>query len=306
MTAAPEPGPVAVTSDPERLGPDLEALVAALDVPVRRIVALTRLRAPGVEHASFRLELADGRVLKGRRLLSAEHAARVTAILEVMDRRHFPHVIAHLGEALLEEWRPGELLDHTTLGPARMRQCGAILGAVHRAAPPAVEVDERARPEARLEAVRWQSRRLVQAGALSAASRRRLIALLEARLPADPAIGVIHRDFCAENLVWDASGQPHVVDNETMQVGALDFDLARTWYRWPMTDAQATAFLDGYRAHRSPEAFLTSFVFWALATLVDVSRYHLRVGTDRAQGALDLLHAILEGSPAVGRWSPSR
>ena len=54
-------------------------------VPVRRIVALTvGLRAPGVEHASFRLELADGRVLKGRRLPSAEHAARVTVILDAM------------------------------------------------------------------------------------------------------------------------------------------------------------------------------------------------------------------------------
>ncbi len=306
MTAAPEPGPVAVTSDPERLGPDLEALVAALDAPVRRIVTLTRLRAPGVEHGSFRLELLDGRVLKGRRLLSPEHAARVTAILEVMDRRHFPPVIAHLGEALLEEWRPGEPLDHATLGPTPMRQCGAILGAVHRAAPPAVEVDARARPEARLAAARWQSHTLVRAGVLSAASRKRLIALLEAQLPADAAIGVIHRDFCAENLVWDASGQPHVVDNETMQVGAFDFDLARTWYRWPMTDAQAIAFLDGYSAHRSPESFLASFVFWTLVMLVDVSRYHLRVGTDRARGAVDLLHAILDGSPAVGRWGPAR
>ncbi len=306
MTAAPEPGAAAVTSDPERLGPDLEALVAALDAPVRRIVTLTRLRAPGVEHASFRLELLDGRVLKGRRLPSAEHAARVATILDVMDRRHFPPVIARLGEALLEEWRPGEPLDHATLGPGPMRQCGGILGAVHGAVPPAVEVDKRARPEARLAAVRWQSRKLVRAGALSAASRDHLVALLKAQLPADPAIGVIHRDFCAENLVWDASGQPHVVDNETMQIGALDFDLARTWYRWPMTDTQATAFLDGYSAHRSPESFLASFVFWTLAVLVDVSRYHLRVGTDRAQGAVDLLQAILDGSPAVGRWCPAR
>ena len=182
---------------------------------------------------------------------------------------------------------------------------GDSRGAVHRAAP-AVEVDARARPEARLAAVRWQSYTLVRAGALSSASRKRLIALLEAHLPADSPIGVIHRDFCAENLVWDASGQPHVVDNETMQIGALDFDLARTWYRWPMTDAQATAFLDGYSSHRSPESFLASFVFWTLVMLVDVSRYHLRVGTDRAQGAVDLLHAILDGSSAVCRWGPAR
>ena len=306
MTTAPDASPGAATCGPERLGPDLEALVAALHVPVRRIVTLTRLRAPGVQHASFRLELLDGRVLKGRRLPSAEHAARVTAILDVMDRRHFPPVVARRGEALLEEWRPGEPLDHATLDPARLRQCGGILGAVHRAAPPSVEVDPRARPEARLAAVRWQSSTLLRAGALSAASRRHLIGLLEAELPADGAIGVIHRDFCAENLVWDASGHPHVVDNETMQLGALDFDLARTWYRWPMTDAQAIAFLDGYTAYRSPETFLASFVFWTVAMLVDVSRYHLRVGTDRAQDAVALLHAVLEGSPTVGRWRPSR
>ena len=304
--AAPEPGPVGVTSGPDWLGPDLDALVAALDVPVRRIVTLTRLRGPAVAHASFRLELMDGHVLKGRRLASAEQAALVAAIVGVMDPRHFPRVIAHSGAAILEEWCAGEARDHSSLGLALIRQCGGILGKVHRTPPPAtVGIAPRGRPEAHLAAVRWQSRKLVASGALSDASRRDLLEFLEANLPRDSAIGVVHRDFCAENFVWDVAEQPHVVDNETMQVAALDFDLARTWYRWPMTERQAQAFLDGYSAHRRPDSYLATFEFWGLAVLLEASHFHLRAGTDRAAGTVDLLHAFQRRSTEAGRWRPS-
>jgi hypothetical protein len=36
-------------------------------------------------------------------------------------------------------------------------------------------------------------------------------------------------------------GRLRVVDNEALSVGACDYDLARTWHRWPMTDLQAGA-----------------------------------------------------------------
>ena len=306
MATAPEPSPATGTGRPDWLGPDLAGLVAALNVPVTGIVTLTRLRAPGVSHASFRLELADGRVLKGRRLASADQVALVTALVSVVDPAHFPRVIAHAGAALLEEWRSGEPLSSSDLDPSLARRCGGILGALHRAPPPAVAAAERARPEARLKAIVWQSRRLERAGGLTGEARSLLLRLAEAHLPADPAIGVIHRDFCAENLVRDAAGQLHVVDNETMQIGALDFDLARTWYRWPMTDREAAAFREGYAEHRDPASFLKNFLFWTLAVLVDASFFHLRVGTDRAPGALALLQTVLGGATPVGRWLPPR
>ena len=306
MTAGAVPGPAAVTTGPDWLGPDLEALVAALDVPVDRIVTLTRLRAPAVNHASFRLELRDGRVLKGRRLISAARAARVATILGVLDRRYFPQVIAQSGAALLEDWCAGEPLDPLHTDPALARQCGEILGGVHRVPPPAVEVASMSHPIARLAMLDQQVSELERGGELSPDSRRHLITLARAHAPSDAAIGVIHRDFCAENLVRDGAGPPHVIDNEAMHVGALDLDLARTWYRWPMTDRQATAFLEGYAAHRSPASYLSNFPFWILAVLVDASLFHLRKSTGRAADALDPLRAFLDGSLSGSRWIPCR
>jgi aminoglycoside phosphotransferase (APT) family kinase protein len=259
-----------------------------------------------VNHASFRLELRDGRILKGRRLTGAARAARVVTILGLMDRRYFPRVIAQSGAALLEEWRAGEPLDPLHTDPVLARQCGEILGGVHRAPPPAVKVPSISRPADRLSRLEEQAGGLERQGALSTASRRRLITLARAHVPSDAAIGVIHGDFCAENLVCDVAGQPHVIDNEALQVGALDFDLARTWYRWPMMDRQATAFLDGYAVHRSPASYLSHFSFWILAVLVDASLFHLRTGTGRASDALGPLHAFLDGSLAGRRWIPLR
>lgn len=306
MAEAPEPRAAVGTAGAGSMGPDLERLVAALAVPTRRIVTLTRLWGPAVEHASFRLELADGRILKGRRLPSAAQTTLVTTILALVDRRNFPAVIAQAGAALIEEWRPGEPLGELDVDPAFARRCGQVLGALHRVPRPALAVPWRARRGVRLKLLRRQAEALEGLGALSAASRLRAVALAGDHAPADAEIGVVHHDFCGENLVRDAGGRPHVIDNETLRIGILDFDLARTWYRWPMADSTATAFLDGYAEHRSPAAYLAHFSFWALAVLVDAAHFHLKAGTGRASDALAPLHAFLEGSPVAGRWLPSR
>jgi hypothetical protein len=306
VAEAPDPRAAVVTAGADRMGPDLERLAAGLTVPARRIVTLTRLRGPAVEHASFRLELADGRILKGRRLPSAAQARLVATLLGLVDRRHFPAVIAQAGAGLIEEWRSGEPLGELDVDPGFVRRCGEVLGALHRVPRPAVAVPWRARPGIRLKLVRRQIEALERWGALTTASRLRAVALADDHAPAHHEIGVVHHDFCAENLVRDPEGRPHVIDNETLRIGVLDFDLARTWYRWPMAERTATAFLDGYAAHRSPAAYLAHFRFWALAVLVDVAHFHLKASTERASDALDALHAFLEGSPMAGRWLPSR
>lgn len=306
MAEAPDPRAAAVTTGADWMGPDLERLVAALAVPTSRIVTLTRLRGSAVDHASFRLELTDGRILKGRRLSSAAQATLVAAILALVDRRHFPAVLAQAGAGLIEEWRAGEPLGERDVDPAFARRCGQVLGALHRVPRPALAVPWRARPGRRLRLFQRQAMALESWGALSTASRLRAVALARDHAPADAEIGVVHHDFCAENLVRDPGGHPHVIDNETLRIGVLDFDLARTWYRWPMTDRMAGAFLDGYAEHRSLATYLAHFSFWALAVLVDAAHFHLKAGTERASDALDALHALLEGSPVAGRWLPSR
>jgi thiamine kinase-like enzyme len=74
--------------------------------------------------------------------------------------------------------------------------------------------------------------------------------LATAHAPAgDTAAGVIHRDLCPENMVRQPSGALCVIDVESAGIGARAYDLARTWYRWPMTPEHRAALFTAYADH---------------------------------------------------------
>ena len=86
------------------LGDDLWTLVESFGSTLIGITPLTRLPSDRLHRASFRLQFADGRVIKGRRFDSSDQAARVTALSGVLDRRHFPAVLARHERGVLIEW----------------------------------------------------------------------------------------------------------------------------------------------------------------------------------------------------------
>ena len=274
-------------------GRDLWALIRAAGAPLRSGWVLTTLPSPTVAHASLRLTLADGRTVKGRRVERPDQAARMAAIVAGLDPRAFPRILARRGAALLEEWVDGRRL------PARpgldvIERAGALLAAVHRTPPPAgLGVHGPPDPPRRLALLLRQADELERRGALSAALARQARAVAEAAAPRTCATGVIHRDFCAENLVLDRAGRLHVVDNETLQIGAYDFDLARTWYRWPLGPRGRAAFLCGYQRRRSLRSYLAHFPFWAVGVLVDTALYRVRAGTAHPEVPLRRLRALV-------------
>jgi Ser/Thr protein kinase RdoA (MazF antagonist) len=281
------------------LGADVRALVERVGSPLAEAHTLTRLPSPVMAHASFRLAFANGRVVKARRVETAAQAERMHAILDALDARHFPRVLDRQGAALLEEWIPGEPME-PPVAPALTARCGAVLGAMHRTVPPDGIGGSPADAAQRLDQLERQAGGLVRLGVLASGAAARLLAIARAHVPEDIDVGLIHRDFCAENIVLAGPEHPWVVDNETVRIDACDFDLARTWYRWPMTAAEETAFLDGYAAHRRPDAFLASFPFWALCALVDTALFRQRARTPRASVPLDRLEALLR-DPTSGR-----
>src|SRR5262249_50894963 len=97
--------------------------------------------------------------------------------------------------------------------------------------------------------------------------------VIRAHVPDHQETGIIHRDFCGENLVLDPLGTPHIVDNGTLTVDAYHFDLARTWYRWPMTSAERRAFEAGYAACGDLASYRAHFPFWAVAVLVEAALF---------------------------------
>jgi hypothetical protein len=291
----------------ETLGPDLAALVLERGAPLAGLARVATLPSPEKRRGAFRLELADGTRLKGRRFDDAEHAARVARLRDAMGGG-CAAVIARRGDAALLEWVEGPTLDALSpLAPALLRRCGSMLGALHRAHR--VEAAQAAphRAEDLLEKLRRKLDALEEARRIEPGLARRALEAAERSRPAAPTYGIVHRDFCAENLVLRADGAPICIDDENIALGAHDNDLARTWRRWPMTREERARFVEGYEEHR-PIAFLLShFPFWATVTLVYAADLRFRVGAPGGDEALVRLARVLDsaegaGGPAEAFW----
>jgi Ser/Thr protein kinase RdoA (MazF antagonist) len=120
--------------------------------------------------------------------------------------------------------------------------------------------------------------RLVRARLLDETAARDAAALARASAPTSAEWGLCHGDFCAENLLIVPERGLHAVDNETICELWHDYDLARTWYRWPMDAAGFEAFLSGYRAHRQPDEFVAHFRFWTVCVLLRSAMFRQRNG----------------------------
>jgi hypothetical protein len=84
-----------------------------------------------------------------------------------------------------------------------------------------------------------------------------------------------------------------VVDNEGLTLDSHEFDLARTWYRWPMTPTQQRAYAEGYGAHDHSARFADHFLHWALVAVLDSAAYRVRANAASARVPLARLTELL-------------
>lgn len=277
-----------------RFGPDLAALVAALDSPLIAATAVTGLPARALGRATFRLTLADGRVLKGRRLDAVADAERIHAVVAALGRPELPRVVARGGAALLEEWLDGAPLGRAVPAAGFVARCGGLLGAIHATPADPARWGAGAAPPGRYRAgLAWSLDGLVADGVLRAAVAAELRALADAHLPAAVATGFVHRDFCGENIVRGPGGRPRVVDSGNVGVDAYDLDLARTWYRWRLPAAARRAFETGYGERRDLGSYRAHFAFWAVAVLADAALFRVRARAPGWRIPLRLLEGLL-------------
>ena len=269
-------------------GTDLEALVAAQPAPLVGAVPVSPLVAPGASPRAFRLHFADGRTMKGRTLANAAVAATMAGILAELDRESFARVLARRGRALLEEWVDGELVDDERLTDRELRSCGRVLGQLHAARPARA-----GSPGQSQERLFSRLDELVDRGVIGRGPARHAAALARRFAPARGSQGLCHGDFCGENIVMRTDGSPCVVDNETVGVDLHEYDLARTWYRWPIDAERWREFVAGYAERRDPRPFLNHLPYWVVRVLVDATHYRLRFGEQAAQAPLRRLSDLL-------------
>jgi thiamine kinase-like enzyme len=260
---------------------DVAAALHATGLRARTCTTVTTITVPGHHRGTYRVELDAGTTIKARRLKD-ERTARLVADARKRLPSAFVRVLAHHGSVLLEEWVDGD-----AIGPdpdaATVSAAAELLAAVHDApangvhvmySPAAVDWQPQTRHE--LEA-------LSRSGELSASDASTLLRMVNDVDRSANAPTLCHFDFCGENMVRTPANELRVIDNERVGTGARDFDLARTWYRWKLTDARWTTFANSYRAcSRAPDAFAT-FDFWRVVVLVQSLNLRRSISDDLAR-----------------------
>jgi len=143
-----------------------------------------------------------------------------------------------------------------------------------------------------LDGIESDLAQLVASGALAASAARQLGLAARERDPGQAEVGVVHRDFCAENMITDGSGRLRVIDNDGFRVGPLDLDLANVWYRWPMAARERDVFLSAYAMHRDPRDALRHAGFWRVRAVAKSARLRIALGGPRASVALEALRRL--------------
>jgi hypothetical protein len=279
----------------DRLGEDLWRLVSDVAVPLADVEPLTTLRWDGLRREAFRLSFSDGRTMKGRRLEKADVAARVADLLPLLYRQHFPELIGHHGCALLLEWIEGRTPEHSGVDNSFFEKSGALLGALHRVQPP-----EEITARHGSVATHWKRRltenieRLVEIEALATDEAQAILRSARRNQPQEPEVGLIHGDFCPENFVTDGAKSLYVVDNETLAIDVLAYDLGRTWHRWSMNREESGAFFDGYRQFRSPDDYLVHALYWGVAVLSEAALFRFGGATGGGREIVRRLKSLTE------------
>jgi aminoglycoside phosphotransferase len=274
------------------LEPDVVAALAEWGVQPRSFHCISAIRAPEIGRAAYRIDTADGRTMKARRLEDEAIAQRLVELRRTLPRAFGP-VLARHGRVLLEEWVPGVALGHEPPGRERLAQAGTVLGELHALAAlddtPLHGSRETARHREIAEAGLQQ---VVAAGALDPRGAEALSRRMRRLDPGKAINGLVHFDFCGENIVVDRAGDLRVVDNDRMGVDALGFDLARAWYRWALPDAEWQHLQSAYAACLPFSEPVHTLPFWRLVTLARAAALRLRTCPDWAGAPIDGLRRL--------------
>jgi thiamine kinase-like enzyme len=187
---------------------------------------------------TYRVDLVTSDVVKVRRVTRPRTSLGAAALLHALGDPDLAAPLFASGRVTVEEWVAGTEVDRDAPEGAHVDAAADLLGRLHaRTALP----DRRfLRVGATAPLARKTERRLETlraTGLVSSAEVGRLLDALHAGLPERAARGPVHGDLCAENLVVTPDGRVVSIDNERVRIDFLDYDLARTWVRWPMRAA---------------------------------------------------------------------
>lgn len=254
---------------------------------------VSTIRAAAHQRSAFRVDLTDERVLKARRL---EDEATARWLFEIRQGAPpgFARVLHCHGAVVLEAWIEGEDLGQRPATRQHLIEAATLLARLHCTSQvlgrplPAMQSTDAEREKA--EHART---RLAADGRLSDAESEAIGAALERLDPKQALLGLVHTDFCGENMVIDRDGRLHIIDNERMGLGALGLDVARTWYRWMLPTPAWESFRLNYQAWMPHEDTLRHFAFWALVATLKSAVLRLLLDPGRAHVPIERLRQVM-------------
>jgi aminoglycoside phosphotransferase len=254
---------------------DLVNLLEQQHLEIIEIKSLARLDAPNHPAASFRIKLRNGNLLKARLTWNATRAERVHYFLNIVQDLGFPLVYARYGSALLLEWVSGKVLNELE-NERNIKAIAEFQGRLHsfKALPDCPFPQSTDLTTFALKIDKGIAK-LSEAGLLSQREVNKITYLTQKYRPLQAEIGIIHTDICPQNVVLDETGRLRSIDNESLQIGWQDLDLARTWYRYPLDSETGCYFLECYRHFRNPDSFIRHSHFWFLGVVLDSVVYRL-------------------------------
>jgi len=264
---------------------DLASLLGRLGRRAELAEAITK-RSGLNERLALRLVLDDGSLLKARRLATTEHAESWSRLRRLIgDRTYLASLLHQEGALVLEEWIEGDALPMTNIGAEQLVAAGEVLARLHCLQVPEGGVEP---CTTQISWIRDLLTSLVARSALSAVQAKGLEDEMKRTLPDKALRGVIHHDFCGENLVLNTPRGIVSIDHEWLCVGFLEFDIARAISRWNLTDASCATFLRAYDSEGGPGSH-EQLRYWLLASRVFAAEVRVRRGWPDAQVSVENL-----------------
>jgi len=219
--------------------------------------------------ATYRVDLADGRTVKVRRVVKTARPTHAAALVRTLADPRLPAPLALSGRVSVEPWVEGIPLDRDVVRAEHLRAAADLLADLHqrRSLPDRRFVRTGAVAPLRSRAFGLLER-LDAAGLLDPREHHTLAACIERDLPLRATRGVVHGDLCPANLVVTPSGALVSIDNERVRIHFVDHDLARTWTRWPMTTEEEHTLESRYREHGGSLPERPAQLAWRVCTTV--------------------------------------
>ena len=280
---------------------DIFRAVRDLGGEIDSVQEITRLRGPGKRNTCFRVQLKDGRTVKGRCFRPIGKRESVTDFYPALQGLPFSRLLGAYGSATIEEWVHGSPVEPGDISDERIRELTVILASLHsRSVPRDLSPKETLGVEWITKRLKKQLADLESEGHMDSYHTTKLMNLALNNAPSGLEHGVIHRDFHPRNMVMNNQGEIWIIDNEGLCLGALDFDVARSWRFWAMKGRQRDIFCRAYGKLRSLDTFLAHQRFWSICTLVSTARTQVRF-RQPSQDPLSKLKRVAQ-SVGEGLW----